>query len=81
MEHLNIEIKGKYTMHAEITAEQGYCFYDIDEEDRCYVEKLFTPITDMQELARKYVVVQGNAEELNVEHEKERLKKVEDGEV
>lgn len=81
MEHLNIEIKGKYTEYAEITAEQGYCFYDVNDEERVYFEKIFTPITDMQELARKYVVVQGNAEELNVEHEKERLKKVEDGEV
>lgn len=67
MEHLIIEIKGKFTKYAEITAEQGYCFYDVDEEERYYIEKLFTPITEMQELERKYVVVKGNAEELNEE--------------
>lgn len=65
MEHLKIAIKGKYTKHAEITAEQGYCFYDVNNEERVYFEKIFTPITDMVEIERKYIVVEGNAEELN----------------
>ena len=73
MEHLTIEIKGKFTKYAEVTAEQGYCFYDVDEEERQYAEKMFTPITDAQEIKRKYIVVQGNAEELNAELEEQRL--------
>lgn len=79
MEHLNIKIDGKYTKYAEITAEQGYCFYDVDEEERQYAEKIFTPITDAQELKRKYIAVQGDAEELNAELEKQRLKEMENG--
>lgn len=72
MEHLKITIKGKHSLYAEIIAEQGYCFYDIDSEEKQYFERIFTPITDTEELKRKYVVVQGNAEELNAELEKER---------
>lgn len=72
MEHLSIEIKGKFTKYAEITAEQGYCFYDVDEEERQYIEKIFTPITDESELARKYVVVLGYANVLNEELERQR---------
>lgn len=67
MEYLSLELKGKFTKYAELTAEQGYCFYDVDEEERQYLEKIFTPITDTQELARKYVVVEGSAEQLNEE--------------
>lgn len=72
MEHLSIEIKGNFTKYAEITAEQGYCFYDVDEEARQYAEKIFTPIIDESELARKYVVVLGYANVLNEELERQR---------
>lgn len=72
MEHLIIEIKGKFTKYAEITAEQGYCFYDVDEEERQYTEKIFTPVIDESELARKYVVVLGYADVLNAELERQR---------
>jgi hypothetical protein len=72
MEHLSIEMKGKFTKYAEITAEQGYCFYDVDEEERKYFEKIFTPIIDETEIARKYVVVLGYAHVLNEELERQR---------
>ena len=72
MEHLTIEIKGKFTKYAEVTTEQGYCFYDVDEEERHYAEKMFTPVTDENELARKYVVVLGYADVLNAELERQR---------
>ncbi len=72
MGHLKITIKGEHSLYAEIIAEQGYCFYDIDSEEKQYFERIFTPITDTEELKRKYIVVQGNAEELNAELEKER---------
>lgn len=72
MEHIKVEIRGKFTKYAEITAEQGYCFYDVDEEERQYTEKMFTPITDENELARKYVVVLGYADVLNAELERQR---------
>ena len=79
MEHLNIKIEGKFTKYVEITAEQGYCFYDADDEKRRYFEKIFTPTTDAQKLGEKYIVVQGNAEELNAKLEEQRLKEIEDG--
>ena len=72
MEHIKIEIKGKFTKYAEVTAEQGYCFYDVDEEERQYTEKMFTPVIDESELARKYVVVLGYADVLNAELERQR---------
>jgi hypothetical protein len=71
MEHIKIEIKGKFTKYAELRADYGYCFYDIDDEERNYMTYIATPIIDETELARKYVVVFGNAEKLNEELEKE----------
>jgi hypothetical protein len=49
----------------------GYCFYDVDDEQRQYMTSISTPIMDEIELARKYIVVQGDAEKLNEELEKE----------
>lgn len=65
MEHIKIEIKGKFTKYAELTAETGYCFYDVDDEQRYYMTSIATPITDIEELKRKYVVIYGDAEKLN----------------
>lgn len=69
MEHITIEIKGKFTKYAELTAENGYCVYDVDAilEERYYTTNISTPILDETELARKYVVVQGDADVLNNE--------------
>jgi hypothetical protein len=74
MEHINIEIKGNSVKYAELTAEQGYCFYDVDETERSYTESIATPITDEIELERKFKVVYGDAEKLNEELAKEREK-------
>ena len=73
MEHLKITIKGNNYKYAELIAEQGYCFYDIDlpEQERIYMTYIATPILDNDELKHKYVVVQGNAEQLNEELQKE----------
>lgn len=64
-----IGTRGNYT---ELKAETGYCFYDVDAEERNYLTAIFTPITDEAELERKFVVVSGNADVLNEELEKER---------
>ena len=72
MEHINIEIKGKFNQYAVLTAESGYCFYDINEEERNYTTQTFTPVIDVAELERTYVVVQGNVDKLNEELAKER---------
>lgn len=72
MEHIKIEIKGTSVKYAELTAEQDYCFYDIDEAERSYTKKIATPILDENELQRKFIVVQGNAETLNEQLAKER---------
>lgn len=74
-------IKGNFCDYSKITALAGYCFYDKDEEERNYLTSITTPIIDLLEIERKYVVVQGDAEELNAKLEEERLKEVADGEV
>lgn len=67
MEYIKIEIKGNIHKYAELTADQGYCFYDVDEENIHYMTAIATPIIDENELARKYIVVQGDADKLNEE--------------
>lgn len=67
-------IQGKTMKYAQLTALSGYCFYDVDasEEEKTYMTKLTTPITDYNELERKYVSVYGNVNFLNEELEKQR---------
>lgn len=67
-------IQGKTMQYAQLTALSGYCFYDVDanEEEKTYMTKLTTPITDYNELERKYVSVYGNVNFLNEELEKQR---------
>ena len=72
MEHIKIEFKGNIHRYAELTANYGYCFYDVDDEQKYYMTSISTPIFDITELARKYVVVFGDAEKLNEELEAER---------
>lgn len=80
MNGIKIEnIKGRFIEYTQLTAESGYCFYDKDAEDRNYLTSITTPITDKQELERKYIAIQGNADELNAELEKQRLKEIENG--
>lgn len=71
MEHIKIEIRGNIHKYSYLEAEQGYCFYDIDDEQRQYMTSISTPIIDETELARKYVVVIGDADYLNMELQKE----------
>lgn len=71
MEHIKIEFKGNIHRYAELTADYGYCFYDVDDEERNYMTYIATPITNEFDLARKYIVVQGDAEKLNEELQKE----------
>ena len=72
MEHIKIEIKGNIHKYSYLVADYGYCFYDADDEQRYYMTSISTPMLDLSELARKYIVVQGNAERLNEQLEKER---------
>ena len=81
MDGIRIEnIKGKFVDYTKLTAESGFCFYDADqtEEERNYLTSITTPITDGQELKRKYIAVWGNADELNAKLEEERQKVVDD---
>lgn len=66
------EIQGRFNKYTELVAEQGYCFYDVNEEERNYLTRAFTPITDDAELEKIYVVVFGDADKLNEELAKER---------
>ena len=61
------EIQGNFNKYTELRSLQGYCFYDVDEEQRQYITSILTPITDEAELERKYVVVFGDVEKLNNE--------------
>lgn len=57
-------IKGEYSV---VSSPSGYCFYDKDDsyEERYYTEKLYTPEFNETKLREKYVVVKGNADDLN----------------
>lgn len=67
MELIIKHINGKFINYSEVSAPQGYCFYDKDEENGNYMEKIITPIIDETALKEKYVLVKGNAEKLNEE--------------
>ena len=78
---LKIEkIKGTFLNYSKVSVDKGYCFYDVDyeEKNRNYITSITTPLIDEEEIRKKYIVVQGNAEELNAQLEKQRM--VEDGE-
>lgn len=82
MEHINVEITGKFTKYAELRAELGYCFYDktLSENERYYMDSVFTPVTDMETLSTIYCVVSGNADALNIELENQRMETIIKGE-
>lgn len=66
------DIQGRFHNYTKLTSLQGYCFYDVDDEQRQYMTSILTPITDEAELERKYAVVFGDADKLNEELQKER---------
>lgn len=70
------EIQGRFNNYLELTAEVGYCFYDIDEEERNYTTKLALPMTSNEELDRRFKAVYGDAEKLNEELAKEREERI-----
>lgn len=61
-------INGKFRTYTEVKSPEGYCFYDVDAQDRNYMESISTSILNEQELKRKFILVKGNAEELNNEN-------------
>ena len=67
MELIIKNIQGKTITYSEVYAPAGYCFYDKDEKDRNYMEKIYTPMTDVAEILNKYILVEGSAEKLNEE--------------
>ena len=67
MELIIKNIQGKTITYSEVYAPEGYCFYDKDEENRNYMEKIFTPMTDEVAIREKYILVEGSAEKLNEE--------------
>ena len=66
------DIQGRFNKYTELTSLQGYCFYDVDDEEIQYMTSILTPITDAAELERKYVVVFGDAYKLNEELQKQK---------
>lgn len=52
-------VKGITYYNCILHADDGYCFYDVDEEEdvRNYSTWCKTPITDIMELRRKYISV------------------------
>ena len=63
-------VNGKFRTYTEVRSPLGYCFYDVDAEEKNYLEYIATPILNEEELKRKFVLVEGNAEELNEELQK-----------
>lgn len=74
------EIQGQFNKYIKIIAENGYCFYDKNNEQINYITEITAPLNELENIDN-YIVVQGNAEELNAELEKQRLKEIENGEV
>lgn len=66
-------INGKFRTYAEVRSPQGYCFYDVDETEKNYAEFIITPITDREELKKKFVLVEGGADKLNEELQNEKV--------
>lgn len=60
-------INGRFNNYSKVWVSNGYCFYDVDDEQRQYMTSITTPLTDETEIKRKYVVVMGDAEKLNEE--------------
>ena len=58
-------IQGKVISFLRLTAEQEHCFYDIEDDDRNYMTSIDTPLMSDEEIARRYIEVQGNADDLN----------------
>ena len=69
MGNIKVEIIGKFNKYSKLTAEPGYCFYNINEEERIYLTQIFTPVTDINILKETYISIIGNADELNKELE------------
>ena len=72
MELIITTIQGRFKDYTEIRSPQRYCFYDVDATEINYIEYIGTPILDKAELERKFVLVEGNADELNEELAKQR---------
>lgn len=62
-------VQGTFINFAKLSVDDGYCFYDVDEPEteRSYMTDLTTPVINMLELRRKYIVVAGDADKLNEE--------------
>ena len=73
MELIIKHINGRFTNYSEVTAPNGYCFYDKDEENRNYMEKIITPVTDVEKLHNQFLLVEGNADKLNEELQNEQM--------
>lgn len=67
-------INGTFRTYAEVRSPNGYCFYDADIEEINYLNYIATPIVNKVELQRKFVLVEGDAEELNRALEEKRQK-------
>lgn len=65
MELIITKINGRFRDYSEVISPYGYCFYDKDEENVNYITKITTPIIDEQVIRNKFVLVQGNADDLN----------------
>lgn len=74
MELIIKKVQGRFIEYSDVTIADGYCFYDKDgsEESRSYMNRISTPLVDEVEIREKYIVVEGNAEDLNKQLEEER---------
>ena len=69
-EHLKLNIiEGKYTNYGEVISDEGYCFFVnfMKEEEIIYYNSVKNPSTNIENLKEQYIVVKGNAKQLNEE--------------
>lgn len=73
-EHLNLEIiLGKTLNYSRVYSDKEYCFYEKDAsfETKQYFTEIKTNVTDIMKLSEMYVVIKGDCEKLNNEHQEE----------
>ena len=67
------EIIGVFRNYCKVYAPNGYCFYDIDDEEerRNYMTEITTPLINRDEIEKKFILVEGDVDLLNHREEEQ----------
>lgn len=72
MELIIENIEGKFINYSKVKSQKNYCFYDKDCEELYYMNEVTTPLTDIEAIKEKYIIVIGDAEALNLIEDQKR---------